>query len=118
MKKVIKSTKTKSNASKEPVIYILKLYITGSTVQSQKALTNIKKVCEEHLKNRYKLQVIDIHQCPGLAKDDQIIAVPTLVKKMPDPLRRFIGDLSDESSILFGLDIKPHQVRKKKVKSK
>lgn len=118
MEKVIKSKKTKSNVNEAPVIYVLKLYITGSTIQSQKALTNIKKVCEEHLKNRYELQVIDIYQSPGLAKDEQIIAVPTLVKKLPDPLRRFIGDLSDESSILFGLDIKPHLVRKKKVRTK
>ena len=87
--------------------YVLKLYITGMTPRSQEALRNIKKICREHLGDNYDLEVIDIYQQPILAKGDQIIAVPTLVKKLPAPLRRLIGDLSQEDRILLGLDLKP-----------
>jgi circadian clock protein KaiB len=87
--------------------YILKLYITGMTPRSQQALRNIEKICREHLADRFELQVIDIYQQPTLAKDDQIIAVPTLVKKLPAPLRKLIGDLSQEDRIILGLDLKP-----------
>jgi circadian clock protein KaiB len=88
--------------------YILKLYITGMTPRSQEALRNIQKVCREHLADNYELEVIDIYQQPTLAKGDQIIAVPTLIKKLPVPLRRMIGDLSQEDRIIMGLDIKPN----------
>ena len=87
--------------------YVLKLYITGMTRRSQEALRNIEKICREHLGDNYELEVIDIYQQPTLAKGDQIIAVPTLVKKLPLPLRRLIGDLSKEDRILLGLDLKP-----------
>ena len=86
--------------------YVLKLYITGMTHRSQEALRNIKQICQEHLGNNYDLEVIDIYQQQTLAKGDQIIAVPTLVKKLPLPLRRLIGDLSKEDRILLGLDLK------------
>src|SRR5512135_3254736 len=72
--------------------YLLKLYITGMTPRSTQAIINIKKICEEHLKGRYELEVIDIYQKPVLAKGEQIIAAPTLIKKLPVPLRRFIGN--------------------------
>ena len=87
--------------------YVLKLYITGMTPRSQEALRNIKKICREYLSDNYDLEVIDIYQQPTMAKGDQIIAVPTLVKKLPAPLRRLIGDLSKEDRILLGLDLKP-----------
>jgi circadian clock protein KaiB len=87
--------------------YVLKLYITGMTPRSQEALRNIERVCRDHLAGRYELEVIDIYQQPTLAKDDQIIAVPTLVKRLPSPLRRLIGDLSKEDRIVLGLDLKP-----------
>jgi circadian clock protein KaiB len=87
--------------------YVLRLYIAGLTFRSQKALNNIKKICEEHLKGRYDLEVIDVYQHPVLAKGEQIIAAPTLIKKLPLPLRRFIGDLSDTERILLGLDLRP-----------
>ena len=87
--------------------YVLKLYITGMTPRSQEALRNLQKVCREYLGDNYELQVIDIYQQPTLAKGDQIIAVPTLVKKLPLPLRRLIGDLSQEDRIILGLDLKP-----------
>ena len=82
--------------------YVLRLYIAGLTPRSQKALHNIKKICEDHLKGRYDLEVIDVYQQPVLAKGEQIIAAPTLIKKLPLPLRKFIGDLSDSERILRG----------------
>ena len=96
-----------SGKNKEGEKYILKLYITGMTPRSQEALRNLQKVCREHLADNYELEVIDIYQQPTLAKGDQIVAVPTLIKKLPAPLRRLIGDLSQEDRIIMGLDIKP-----------
>lgn len=87
--------------------YVLFLYVAGVTPRSTQSITNIKKICEEHLKGRYELEVIDIYQQPALAKVGQIIAAPTLVKKLPPPLRKFIGDLADVERILVGLDLKP-----------
>lgn len=87
-------------------VYILRLYITGMTPKSTRAIQNIKKICEENLKGRYELEVIDIYQQPILAKDEQIIAAPTLIKKLPLPLRKIIGDMSDKERILLGLDLK------------
>jgi circadian clock protein KaiB len=89
--------------------YVLRLYVTGLTPRSVRAITNIKEICEEHLKGRYDLQVIDIYQQPVLARGEQIIAVPTLIKKLPPPLRRIIGDLSDRERVLIGLDLKPNR---------
>jgi circadian clock protein KaiB len=86
--------------------YVLKLYITGATPASSRALVNIRQICEEHLKERYDLEVIDISQHPTLAKGEQIIAAPTFIKKLPTPLRRFIGDLSQTDRILLGLDLR------------
>ncbi len=86
--------------------YVLRLYVTGATPRSSRAIQNLKKLCEEHLEGRYDLQVIDIYQQPVLARGEQIVAAPTLVKKLPLPLRKFIGDLSDTERILLGLDIK------------
>ncbi len=90
-----------SNAS-----YLLKLYITGTTPSSTKAIVNIRKICEEYLHGRYDLEVIDISQHPTLAEGEQIIAAPTLIKKLPLPLRRFIGDMSQTERILLGLDLR------------
>ena len=89
--------------------YVLKLYITGMTPRSQIALRNIKKIMRDNFGDNYELEVIDIYQQPTLAKDDQIIAVPTLIKKLPAPLRRLIGDLSQEDRIILGLDLKPNK---------
>lgn len=85
--------------------YILKLYITGTTPRSTQAIVNIRKICEEHLQGRYDLEVVDISQNPTLAEGEQIIAAPTLIKKLPHPLRRFIGDMSQTERILLGLDL-------------
>jgi circadian clock protein KaiB len=87
--------------------YVLRLYVTGNTPRSTKAIQNIRMLCEEHLRGRYDLEVIDIHQQPVLAQDEQIIAAPTLIKMMPRPLRKFIGDLSNTDRVLMGLDLQP-----------
>ncbi|WP_395735960.1 circadian clock KaiB family protein [Prosthecobacter sp.] len=86
--------------------YVLRLYITGHTSLSAKAIVRIRKICEEHLKGRYDLEVVDISQNPALAAEEQIIAAPTLIKKLPLPLRRFIGDMSQTERILLGLDLR------------
>ena len=86
--------------------YVLRLYVTGSTSQSTRAISNIRKICEEHLQGRYELEVVDITQHPKLAIGEQIIAAPTLIKKLPLPLRRFIGDMSQTERILLGLDLR------------
>ncbi len=86
--------------------YVLRLYITGTTPASTRAVGQVRSICEEYLHGRYELQVIDIYQMPALAKDHQIIATPTLIKVLPAPLRRFIGDLSKAEKILFGLDLR------------
>ena len=85
--------------------YILRLYVTGSSTRSLKAVHNLKKICDEHFPNDYDLEVIDIYKNPQAARDEQIIAAPTLVKKLPKPLRKFVGDLSNTQKILVGLDI-------------
>jgi circadian clock protein KaiB len=87
--------------------YVLRLYVTGATSRSRRAILNINAICNECLQGRYDLEVIDIHQKPSLAKDEQILAAPTLIKHLPLPLRRIIGDLSDRERVLFGLDLKP-----------
>ncbi len=87
--------------------FVLQLYVTGSTTQSLRALANIKSICEEHLTGRYDLEVIDIYQEPDRARAAQIFAVPTLIKRLPEPLRRFIGDLSDRDRVLSGLNLMP-----------
>jgi circadian clock protein KaiB len=89
--------------------YILRLYITGMTSRASRAIENLQTFCEKHLAGRYELQVIDVYQQPELARTEQIVAVPTLIKKLPLPLRRLIGDMSDEERVLVGLDIIPHQ---------
>ena len=86
-------------------VYKLRLYVTGQTPRSVSALNNIRKICEEHLKGMYELEVIDLIKNPGLARGDRILAVPTLVRKLPPPIRKIIGDLSDTEKVLVGLEI-------------
>jgi circadian clock protein KaiB len=89
----------------EPECYILRLYIAGSTPRSRRAIENIRKICETHLEGRYDLEVIDIYQHPEAASKAQVIAVPTLVKTLPGPLRKIIGDLSETEKILHSFDL-------------
>ncbi|GGF15124.1 circadian clock KaiB family protein [Hymenobacter cavernae] len=91
--------------------YVLHLFITGATPNSTRAVRNIKEICEQHLKGRYELLIIDIYQQPDLARQEQIIAAPTLIKKRPVPLRRLIGDLSEREQVLTALGIFPGALR-------
>ena len=84
---------------------ILRLYVTGQTPRSQRAIANLRRICDEQLTNRYEIVVIDILERPQLAEDEKIIATPTLIKALPMPLRRVIGDLSDVDQVLLGLDL-------------
>ena len=97
----------KAAAKGDRTKYVLRLYVTGMTPKSTQAIANVRKICEEHLAGRYELEVIDIYQQPKLAKGEQIIATPTLIKKLPPPLRRLIGDMSDTERVLVGIDLKP-----------
>ena len=85
----------------------LRLYVAGMTPAAHSALESIKKICEEHLANRYSIEIVDLLQNPQLAEGDQIIAIPTLVRQLPPPIRKIIGDLSATEKVLVGLDIKP-----------
>jgi circadian clock protein KaiB len=88
----------------------LRLYVAGQTPKSQPAFANLKKICEEHLKGRCRIEVIDLVKNPKLAQGDQILAIPTLVRKLPEPIRKIIGDLSNTERVLVGLDILPHKL--------
>jgi circadian clock protein KaiB len=96
-----------SNPADEPdgEFYILRLYVTGRSSNSSKAITNIKRICDLHLPGRCELKIIDLYQQPDLARGKQIIAAPTLVKELPLPLKRIVGDMSDEDRVLIGLDL-------------
>lgn len=87
--------------------YHLRLYVAGQTTKSLAAMINLKRVCEEHLAGRYEIEVIDLAKQPKLAAGDQILAIPTLVRRLPSPLKRIIGDLSNTEKVLVGLDIRP-----------
>lgn len=91
--------------------YSLRLYVTGTTPKSISAITHVKNICETHLKGRYDLEIVDIYQQPGLAKAQQLFAVPTLIKTFPLPLRKFIGDMTRGDRILIGLDLRPARKR-------
>ncbi len=85
--------------------YVLRLYVAGTTPRSQEAIQTVTSICKEHLEGRYELQVVDIYQQPTLARGEQIIAAPTLVKKLPEPLRKIIGSMADKEKVLVGLDL-------------
>jgi circadian clock protein KaiB len=87
--------------------YVLRLYVTGSTSRSSRSIYNLRKFCEKRLLGRYKLEIIDIYQQPELARREQIVAAPTLIKKLPLPLRKLVGDFSDLARVLGGLDLQP-----------
>jgi circadian clock protein KaiB len=88
--------------------YVLKLYITGQTPRSQRAIANLRQICDEELSGRYEMSVIDVLERPQLAEDEKILATPTVVKELPTPMRRIIGDLSDVESVLVGLDLRTY----------
>jgi circadian clock protein KaiB len=88
-------------------VWELRLYVAGQTPKSLAAFANLKRICEEHLRGQYQIEVIDLMQNPHLAREDQILAIPTLVRKLPEPLRKIIGDLSNKERVLLGLDVRP-----------
>ena len=88
-------------------IYLLKLYVAGQSPRARVAIENLERICREELAGQYELQIIDVLEHPELAEDDRIMATPTLIKQLPPPLRRVIGDLSDKERVLFGLDVRP-----------
>src|SRR5690348_3379925 len=90
-----------------PPEYELRLYVAGQTPRAIAALSNLKKLCEEHLEGRYSVEVVDLLEHPQLARGDQILAIPTLVRKLPAPLKKVVGDLSNSERVLVGLDLKP-----------
>jgi circadian clock protein KaiB len=104
--KSAKASKHDEGAS--PEMWDLRLYTAGQTPKSLAAIKNLKRICEQHLPGRYNIEVIDLMANPRLAKDDQIVAIPTLVRKLPDPLRKIVGDLSDEHRTLVGLQLRRH----------
>ena len=93
-------------APRKPVVWDLRLYVAGQTPKSIRAFANLKVLCEEHLKGRYQIEVIDLRENPQLARGDQIVAIPTLVRRLPKPLRTIIGDMSDSVRLLVGLDLR------------
>lgn len=105
--RVINSTRAFEEALSETRHYVLRLFVTGTTPRSLRAIQNIRALCEEKLQGRYDLEVIDIYQHPDRAKPEQIVVTPTLVKKLPLPFRKIIGDLSDKDRVLVGLDLQP-----------
>lgn len=94
--------------------YVLKLYVTGKTPRAEQAIENLRRICEEDLQGQYDLEIIDVLERPQLAEDEKILATPTLIKALPPPLRRVIGDLSDKEKVLLGLDVRPNRPPKER----
>ncbi|HBA84417.1 MAG TPA: circadian clock protein KaiB [Verrucomicrobia bacterium] len=103
----MKAPKNTDHKRAEAENWILRLYVAGQTKKSLIALANLKRICEQKLENKYRIEVVDLLENPKLAAGDQILAIPTLVRKMPTPVKKIIGDLSNEERVLVGLDLKP-----------
>jgi circadian clock protein KaiB len=95
------------DAPRGPALWELRLYVAGQTARSVTALANLERLCEEHLRGQYHIEVIDVLENPQLARGDQILALPTLVRKLPTPIKKIIGDLSNKERVLIGLDLRP-----------
>lgn len=100
-------TRRSTGRQKKLTDYLLRLYVTGTTARSVRAIENIRRICEEHLSGRYTLEVVDLYKNLALARADQILAVPTLIKRSPPPLRQLVGDMSDDERVLAGLALRP-----------
>ncbi len=105
--KTKKLKKTRGEPEEEVKTWELRLYVAGQTSKSMAAFSNLKKLCEEHLQGKYRIEVIDLLENPALAKGDQIFAIPTLVRKLPEPIKKIIGDLSNKERVLVGLNLIP-----------
>ncbi|HEY1984736.1 MAG TPA: circadian clock KaiB family protein [Terracidiphilus sp.] len=108
--KAAKTTKGNRNKSSSGEHWMLRLYIAGTTPKSMDAVRNLKQICETHLDKKYRVEVIDLLENPQLAAGDQILAIPTLVRRLPPPLKRIIGDLSNVERVLIGLDLRPGDI--------
>jgi circadian clock protein KaiB len=95
-----------SKPREERATYVLKLYVTGTSPRAEVAIANLRRICEQELRGEYKLEIIDVLEHPQVAEDDKILATPTLIKQLPPPLRRVIGDLSDKTKVLLGLEVR------------
>ena len=102
-----KPASTTRKDAKDSETWELRLYVAGQTAKSIAAFSNLKRICEEHVPGRYHIEIIDLLKDPTLARDDQILAIPTLVRKLPEPMRKIIGDLSNTERVLVGLDLRP-----------
>jgi len=107
-----KTKRSRGNSSKKAVkadgeFWELRLYVAGQTPKSLTAFSNLKGICEKHLAGKYRIEIVDLNKDPTLARGDQILALPTLVRKLPQPIRKIIGDLSDTERVLVGLDLRP-----------
>ena len=109
--KARRSTAKKATRRRKPGEWILRLYVAGRSGRSAAALTNLEAVCEQHLSGRYRIEVVDLVKQPQLARGDQIVALPTLVRRLPPPMKKIIGDLSDQERLLVGLELKPRARR-------
>lgn len=107
-----KRTKAAARTKADDNLYRLRLYVAGQTPNSVAALVNLRRICDTHLAGRYRIEVIDLLEKPQLARGDQILAIPTLVRRLPEPITKIIGDLSDTERVLIGLDLQP--VRREK----
>ena len=105
-----KTRTTTAIKKQKPEVWNLRLYVAGQTPKSIAAFANLKKICEEHLKGQYTIEVVDLMENPKLAKGDQILAIPTLVRKLPPPIKKIIGDLSNTERVIVGLDMFPREV--------
>ena len=106
MSKTAKAVKKSSSSLPSPETWELRLYVAGQTAKSLRAFANLKKICEEHILGNYNIEVVDLLKNPTLAKGDQILAIPTLVRKLPEPIRKILGDLSNTERVLVGLDLR------------
>src|SRR5512141_2215951 len=110
----ITAKRPKPGSHRQPAkLWQLRLFVVGQTPKSLTAFSNLKKICESHLDGRYRIEVIDLVEKPQLGKGDQILAIPTLVRKLPQPVRKIIGDLSDTERVLVGLDLRPGDDRRR-----
>ncbi len=106
--KTLAKKNQRAKSEEERKAWELRLYVAGQTPKSMTAFANLKKICEERLKGQYRIEVIDLLENPTLAKGDQILAIPTLVRKLPEPVKKIIGDLSNKERVLVGLDLRPY----------
>jgi circadian clock protein KaiB len=106
---VVEKTKSGAHSQRSPKTYELRLYVAGQTPKSLSAFANLKKICEQHLAGQYHIEVIDLLKKPQLASGDQILAIPTLVRKLPEPIKKIIGDLSNTERVLVGLDLREEE---------